>query len=81
MSEETQHPIVEHDGKLDAGDELNEAMIEFNAEVSDAPIFISGGYGHYELDTVFLDIKQALSLLEWLRQRELMFKQKVQDEG
>jgi hypothetical protein len=40
---------------------------------------VSGGYGHYDIDSVSLDAKQALSLLEWLRQQEATLKQKAQD--
>lgn len=83
MSQET--PTPTHDGKLDASvrpaaaPELNDALVELTQEMSDTSVLISDGYGHYELDAVFLDATQALSLLEWLRQQEATLRQRAKE--
>ena len=72
-----------HDGKLVASEcpaaspALNEARVDFNTEMPH--VYIYGGYGKYDIDAVLLDAKQALSLLEWLRQQEETLKQKAQE--
>jgi hypothetical protein len=71
--------IEQHDGNLDTYSEGGHATIEYVSYVSAHPILISGGHGNYDIEAVFLDVKQALSLLEWLRQQEPMLKQKAQE--
>ena len=61
-----------HDGKLDTYKSYMHAEVEYHkadwTEV--AAIHIGGGYGDDESNNIYLEAKQALSLLAWLRQEE-----------
>lgn len=75
------HPTEKHDGKLDAYDAEKHATIELKLDhenwspVLGSAIQIDGGYGDIESSLIYLDAKQALSLLAWLQQEECTLKQ------
>lgn len=62
-----------HDGKLDERDQVDgfHAYAETQENyVYGNLVIVCGGYGDFNNRGAFLDIKQALSLLAWLKQEE-----------
>src|SRR5437763_2825391 len=78
-------PRAKHDGKLKPmGDEVYTAMVQyFDDNPASALLALGGGYSVDRLDdgTVYIDPKQALSLLDWLTQERTILEGMVSDEN
>jgi len=83
--EKLHEPKAKHDGNLDdrdshhsyhAGVELQE---DYGACDGSKVVYIHGGHGDCESSSMYLDLKQALSLLSWLQQEKSMLARLIQE--
>lgn len=73
------HSEPKHDGKLGSGE--CQAKVEINDIDFINMICLCGGYGDDEASTMYLDAKQALSLLTWLQQNKAMLERLAEEKG